>query len=412
MKELKVALLSQDLAQGGGVAALNRFVYSYLTSNSHALAKHVRFVPQFFAYAPFKFHPEASVSLFNAFNRGRGVGKAIRTHDGIEQQLIGAYFPELEVRRYYSNAVWREALSGFDIYFFVTGVGMLGYPLAREQKKFVAWIASTLYDERMRQHGRLSPVRRLYELWMMAQCEALESETVHKASHLCALSTYTEKILLERYPSLTVKPRSILAAPTDTARYTPLLTSPPERGYILTVGRINDERKNLPMLLDAYCAAAQRSPSLPPLYIAGEAPKPAFIEQVKRLGIESRVKFLGAVKYDDLPSLYRRASLFVLSSLQEGLGIVILEAMASGVPVIATRCGGPEMMIADGENGLLTENGNAAALAEKMVQVTDDIALRRKFIATGRETVEKLYSVEAIGSRMLEVFRRTYPEHF
>ncbi|HXG09554.1 MAG TPA: glycosyltransferase, partial [Gemmataceae bacterium] len=84
-----------------------------------------------------------------------------------------------------------------------------------------------------------------------------------------------------------------------------------------------------------------------------------------------------------------------LSSLREGLPNVVLEAMAMGVPVVATRVAGVPRLIRDGENGLLVEPGAAAALTQALARLLADTALRQRLRAAGRRTIEAGYSFEA-----------------
>ena len=78
------------------------------------------------------------------------------------------------------------------------------------------------------------------------------------------------------------------------------------------------------------------------LKLVGDKPSASLMALSKSLGIESDIEFLDVRPRDELVDLYRRATLFVMPSRQEGLGIVVLEAMACGLPVVSTRCGGPE----------------------------------------------------------------------
>ena len=115
------------------------------------------------------------------------------------------------------------------------------------------------------------------------------------------------------------------------------------------------------------------------------------------LGISDYVKFRQNVLVEELARLYQGASLFVLSSDEEGLGIVILEAMASGLPVVSTRCGGPETAVVEGETGYLTPVGDARALADAMQHLLSHPELRQRLGRAGRQCVEERFSIEAAG---------------
>ncbi|MBM3557790.1 MAG: glycosyltransferase family 4 protein, partial [Alphaproteobacteria bacterium] len=90
------------------------------------------------------------------------------------------------------------------------------------------------------------------------------------------------------------------------------------------------------------------------------------------LEIDSRVHFLGAVEHDQLPDVYGRADLFVLPSMAEAMPHVVAEAMASGLPVVATRVGGIPELLRVPEGGEFVPPGNAAALARAIGRLTAD----------------------------------------
>jgi glycosyltransferase involved in cell wall biosynthesis len=123
------------------------------------------------------------------------------------------------------------------------------------------------------------------------------------------------------------------------------------------------------------------------LRLAGEGHLRARLEeQAARLGIADRVRFLGLVA--DMPAFYQGLDVFVLPSVStEGLPLTVLEAMASGLPVVATTVGGTPEAITDGESGLLAPPGDAGALAVALRRVLDDEALRGRLGAAAREAV-------------------------
>ena len=122
-------------------------------------------------------------------------------------------------------------------------------------------------------------------------------------------------------------------------------------------------------------------------------------------GIADNVKVFRDVSLEQLRDLYRASSLFVLPSNEEGLGIVILEAMACGLPVVSTDCGGPATAIVPDETGLLTPVGDAEALAGAMCALLEDPAQRTRMGAAGRRRVEERFSIETAGQIYLDTYR-------
>lgn len=127
--------------------------------------------------------------------------------------------------------------------------------------------------------------------------------------------------------------------------------------------------------------------------------------RVERLGIENHVRFVGALPHRELVDCYRRADLVVNPSLSESFGISVVEAMACGVPVVATRVGGmPETML-DGETGLLVEAENSDRLAEAMNAILADRDRARSMSMTGRERAVTRFSWTARARRIGDVYR-------
>lgn len=172
------------------------------------------------------------------------------------------------------------------------------------------------------------------------------------------------------------------------------------------VGRL-DPIKNYGLLLDAVAtlrrtAGATSSRPLA-VWFVGDGPEEASLrERAKAQGVEDVVRLLG--RRSDVPRLLAAMDVFVLTSLREGMSNAILEAMACGVPVIATDVGGNREMIVDGRTGWLIESGDAAALASAIGRLAGDAAARRAMGECGRERVESMFSLP----RMMDAYARTY----
>ena len=135
-------------------------------------------------------------------------------------------------------------------------------------------------------------------------------------------------------------------------------------------------------LLRAAAVACRREPRLR-VWIAGDGPLRDELEREHRsLGLGTAVRFLGF--REDVVSLLQAADLFVVSSYLEGMGTATLDAMAAGLPVVATRVGGIPEIVADGETGILVSARDPAALADAMVRLSAEGDLRRRFGEAGR----------------------------
>lgn len=160
---------------------------------------------------------------------------------------------------------------------------------------------------------------------------------------------------------------------------------PGKRPFILSVGRLS-KQKNFPLLLDAFARLAPRHPGWD-LVIFGEGKQGAALRALaKRMGVEDRVSWPGVTL--DLSPVYGNAGLYVQPSLYEGFCNTLLEALAHGKAVVATRWNGVEDLVSDGSNGLLAlmEPGE---LARTMERLLSDDELRKKLGEKARESRER-----------------------
>jgi glycosyltransferase involved in cell wall biosynthesis len=133
--------------------------------------------------------------------------------------------------------------------------------------------------------------------------------------------------------------------------------------------------------------------------------------KVNVLKLEKRVKFLGLVEHDRLPLVLRACDVFIRPSLSEGLGSSFLEAMAAGLPVIATPVGGIPDFLFDPETdpdkeptGLFCQVRDPKSIAEKVEQLVSSQELRNRLIANGKELVQEKYDWELIAKKMNNIF--------
>jgi len=126
--------------------------------------------------------------------------------------------------------------------------------------------------------------------------------------------------------------------------------------------------------------------------------------EIRRLGLSSRVRLVGARR--DVGDLLAQADVFVLSSRSEGFPISILEAMAAGLPVVASDVGGVAEAVVDGATGLLVPAGDPGSLADALQRLLRDAELRRSFGARGRDRVLRRFDAASFRAAHLELYRR------
>ena len=220
----------------------------------------------------------------------------------------------------------------------------------------------------------------LARVWSRSVAQA----TVRGADRTIALS----RLEAEWLAHLGVRSERIRVIPPgiDLPEFTRL---PPHRGgpegpVILFVGRLDPAQKGLAPLLHAM-ARLPRSLGAR-LRVVGEdwGGLAAGLTLARQLGILDRTVFLGAIPRADLLGEYASADVFALPSLFDSFPVVVLEAMAAGLPVVATRVGGVPEMVAEGRSGLLVSPGDPAALSDAIRYVLSDPALRARWGAEGR----------------------------
>jgi glycosyltransferase involved in cell wall biosynthesis len=177
----------------------------------------------------------------------------------------------------------------------------------------------------------------------------------------------------------------------------------PESIAIGTLGQLT-ERKGHGYLIDAV-AALRRSRSLKMRFIiAGEGPLAASLRaKVAALGLDSVVKFAGAVK-EPLALLWA-LDIFALPSLKEGLGVALLEAMASGLASVGSRAGGIVDAIEDGTSGLLAEPASVPELAQQLARLIDLPELRLRLGSQARTRICARFSLTAMAQDTIELYR-------
>ena len=172
---------------------------------------------------------------------------------------------------------------------------------------------------------------------------------------------------------------------------------------VLTVGRV-DPVKGQPLLVEAIAELRRRGVDAR-LTFVGDGPGLAELgELAARTGVDDRVAFPGAVGQDEIRAFYRRADVFALPSFAEGLPVVLVEAMACGVPVVASRITGIPELVDDGVSGLLVTPGRGDELADALAALAADPARRAQMGRAGRAKVVADFDIERTTGQLRDVF--------
>jgi glycosyltransferase involved in cell wall biosynthesis len=228
--------------------------------------------------------------------------------------------------------------------------------------------------------------------------------TFARCSRVVALSNQWHDTLTTLFPRARVvtipNPVKLAERPAGRPAVPPIL---------LFLGRIVAE-KGVEDLLRAMPVVLEQVPDCH-LVMAGTGDLQRYRELAARLGVGHAVEFPGYVEGAAKAELFSQASAFVLPSHIEAMPMSVLEAMAQGLPVVATTVGGIPQAVRNGVDGLLFEPRDVAALGDALVRLLSDEALRSNLAAAARLRVEQHFSADLIVPRIRQVWREVLAEH-
>ncbi|RKZ31823.1 hypothetical protein DRQ36_00740 [bacterium] len=232
---------------------------------------------------------------------------------------------------------------------------------------------------------------------------------INKADLILANSSYTAALFNQFYPGreIEVLPEGYFVPESIDENEGLSKSDPPE---ILFVGRFV-ERKGIDVLIRAFELVRKRIESR--LVIVGGGPMENELRRlVSELGLDGSVEFAIRLPEDELDSRYRKASVFVLPAIYdrygdtEGLGMVLIEALARRTPVVASRAGGIVDIVRDNQTGLLAEPGNPDELAVKIIEILSDSDKARNLAETGFEYVRKQFDWDNVIEKLVLKYKR------
>ncbi len=178
---------------------------------------------------------------------------------------------------------------------------------------------------------------------------------------------------------------------------------PADAIVLLSIGRL-EEQKGIDDLLTAFATVARQFPQSH-LVLVGDGPDRQKLELCSvSLGLKNRVRFLG--RRTDVPQLLAGADLFVLASRWEGMPNVVLEAMASGLPVVSTRVEGTTELLAEGQTGWLVPANDPAALAERIAAVLASPETAIAVGVTAQQSVKSQFTTESMVGKYTALYRQ------
>jgi len=277
-------------------------------------------------------------------------------------------------------------------------------------KPFIHLIHGTLADEYEQGKNGSQTIRgRLANAYMKRQAQQ-EKSMAKQATVIVTISKYSKVKILEHYGVDEEKIR-IVPNGVDTEKFQPLdqvaarqQLALPEAPTVLFMGSLVP-RKGLLYLVEAAKTVVKQQPDVRFLIVGSGPQKEQITAAVASAGLGRNFVFLGNLPENRLVTVYNAADVFVLPSVQEGQGIVLLEAQACGKPVAAFSTGGVNEAVRDGETGFLASSGDVAGLAENLLKLLGDGMLRARMGAAARTFVTENYPWSLCAQRMLAVYR-------
>lgn len=286
-------------------------------------------------------------------------------------------------------------------------VGFVGRIIARKLKLPVIHTYHTLFPEYV--HYLKLPVALTKPL-----AEKISAHFCNKCDYIISPSTDVQRQLI-RYG--VKKPIAVIASGIsfdetnkcyDRSLRDSLSIKESER-VLLFVGRLGKE-KNIEFLIESFSELCEKHSNLK-LLLVGDGPyKPILEAQVERLGLKGKVIFAGYIPRHEVYRYYSSADMFVFSSITETQGLVILEAMFCGLPVVAVKASGVEDMIEDGQSGFLTEH-TTQAFSSKVDQLLNDELLCQYFIENGEKRALD-FSPENTFRKVFDIYQECIEESY
>jgi len=204
----------------------------------------------------------------------------------------------------------------------------------------------------------------------------------------------------------------------DTDRYSPpsnraaafAQTGLPGRHAVGCFGRVRAQ-KGTDLFVDAMCELLPRYPDFTAVVVGAITPEQMTFanglkKRIETTGLQSRIVITGELPIEEVQRWYQRLTIYAFTSRNEGFGLSLIEAMAAGAALVASRAGAAELVVEDGVTGVLTPSGNVNALVAALEPLMRDPASAKEMGERGRARVIQKFSLDAEANRIAEVYRR------
>lgn len=240
------------------------------------------------------------------------------------------------------------------------------------------------------------------------------------AQRYVAITRFTLNAMISRHglkePRASILPPSLPNRWPRSQGTKHMVPTDPSRPIVLTVGRIaaSERYKGHDVMLEAWTLVLRRVPHASYWIVGGGDDRDRLESRARELGIVDSVHFKGTVSLEELDVCYDRCCVFAMPARTEldkhvprgeGFGIVFLEAMAHGKPVVGPRVGAPAEFIRSGEHGLLVDSTNSVEVAEVLIELLEDPARARRMGDAGKKWVAQEFSFEKFCERLRDALQ-------
>lgn len=362
----------------GGVPQMLRFVVECLQARGYEIT--------IAHYLPYSVEASLSTPFHRLLRNKPGIMQG-DDFTGVKTIGVGCWLPELEFTHYWLSKRWQALIDEHDVYLSVSGTCLASLPFVQANVPFMAWVATDWQGDRVDRVDQFPWYRKFLDMALNAPVIRLLEKKIIKRGHILALSAYTKKslnALVKHHDSV----QDTFVMPVDTQLFSSHSKEATKK--IGFVGRFADPRKNIELLLSSF-AKVQKQNSGTELLLIGDKCTSQITDLIEFYDIKEHVQIIQYVANDELPAVLKNLDVFVVPSYQEGLCIAALEAMSCSVPVISTRCGGPENYIQPGVNGELVPF-DVDEMVSALNRLMSNPDLLNQYSCQARQTVERSYA--------------------
>ena len=293
------------------------------------------------------------------------------------------FFSFIEIIRYKPSRFTNKFLLKFDIIILVSGIPIWYNLIKNTKAKKIVWYASGISEDRKDRIKRKNFFSKIYHYLNLYFLKHIEQNLAKEETKFFALSNYAKNI----YPNLKSE---VLNFPIKLNKSV-YIKSPKT---ILSVSRFLDPRKNIMCLLKAFNLLFKKDNQFK-LFIVGDEVNEIIINFINENKLSDNVFFDSFIPQNKLLNYYQKCEFFVLPSNEEGLGIVILEAMNNGCLVISTKCGGPENIITNEINGFLVDKNDHNQISKKIIELDSNVEKKNMVKHNAFKALNDLYNFES-----------------